>query len=186
MSDILILCVDGLQGLPEALARVFPQATIQTCVVPLVRHSLRFVHDKERTAVAADLKTIYQALTEAEALQALERFQSQWARKSPVIAKSWRANWQRVKPMFELPAEIRQALYTTPVIESLNFSLRKILKNRHAFPHDEALSRRLSLGLERVSQKWTMPIINWKAALQQFAILFADRLSLEALAQFST
>lgn len=186
VSDILILCVDGLKGLPEAIASVFPKATIQTCVVHLVRHSLSFVQDKERKAVAADLKPIYQAVTETEALQALEHFQSQWDKKYPVIAKSWRANWNRVKPMFELPAEIRQAVYTTNVIESLNFSLRKILKNRNAFPHDEAVYRLLYLGLERVSQKWTMPIKNWKAALQQFAILFEDRLSLEALAQLVT
>jgi putative transposase len=186
VTDILILCVDGLKGLPEAIASVFPEATIQTCVVHLVRHSLRFVNDKDRKAVAADLKPIYQAVTEAEALQALEHFQSQWDKKYPVIAKSWRANWNRVKPMFELPAEIRQAVYTTNVIESLNFSLRKILKNRNAFPHDEAVYRLLYLGLERISQKWTMPIKNWKAALQQFAILFEDRLPLELLAQLST
>lgn len=186
VSDILILCLDGLKGLPEAIASVFPQATIQTCVVHLVRHSLRFVADKERKAVAAALKPIYQAVSETAALQALERFQSQWDKKYPVIAKAWRANWQRVKPMFELPAEIRQAVYTTNVIESLNFSLRKILKNRNAFPHDEAVYRLLYLGLERISQKWTMPIRNWRAALQQFAILFADRLPLEVLAPLST
>lgn len=107
MADILILCLDGLKGLPEAIATVFPKATIQACVVHLVRHSLRFVADKESKAVAADLKPIYQALTEAEALQALERFQSRWDKHYPVIAKSWRANWSRVKPMFALPAEIR-------------------------------------------------------------------------------
>ena len=107
VADILILCVDGLKGLPEAIASVFPNATIQTCVVHLVRHSLSFVNDKERTAVAAALKPIYQALTEAEAWQALEHFQSLWDKKYPVIAKAWRANWNRVKPMFELPAEIR-------------------------------------------------------------------------------
>jgi putative transposase len=186
IADILILCLDGLKGLPEAIATVFPKATIQTCVVHLVRHSLSFVADKERKAVAADLKPIYQAVTEAAALQALERFQSRWDKSYPVIAKSWRANWSRVKPMFELPAEIRQAVYTTNIIESLNFSLRKILKNRHAFPHDEAVYRLLYLGLERISRKWTMPIRNWKAALQQFAILFEDRLPLELLAQVST
>lgn len=186
VTDILILCLDGLKGLPEAIATVFPAATIQTCVVHLVRHSLSFVADKERKAVAADLKRIYQAVTETEALQALDRFQTQWDKKYPLIAKSWRANWNRVKPMFELPAEIRQAVYTTNVVESLNFSLRKILKNRNAFPHDEAVYRLLYLGLERISQKWTMPIKNWKAALQQFAILFENRLPLERLAQGST
>lgn len=183
LADILILCLDGLKGLPEAVSSLFPRTAIQTCVVHLVRHSLSFVADKERKAVAADLKLICQATSETEALQALERFQSRWDRKYPVIAKAWRANRNRVKPMFALPAEIRQAVYTTKVIESLNFISRKLLKNRNAFPHDEAVYRLLSLGLEQISQKWTMPIKNWKGALQQFAMLFEDRLPLEVLAQ---
>ena len=182
LTDIFLLCVDGLKGLPEAIEAVYPQTTVQTCVVHLVRHSLSFVSDKDRKGVATDLKKIYQAATEAEALKALEGFQLQWDRRYPVIAKSWRANWGRVRPMFELPAEIRQAVYTTNVIESLNFSLRKILKGRAAFPNDEAVYRLIYLGLEQVSRKWTMPIRNWKAALQQFAILYEDRLPLEALA----
>lgn len=186
IEDIFILCVDGLKGLPEAIASVYPQATVQTCVVHLVRHSLSFVSEKERKAVAADLKKIYQAATEAEALQELEEFQLRWDRKYPVIAKSWRANWGRVKPMFELPQEIRRAVYTTNVVESLNFSLRKIIKGRASFPNDESVYRLVYLGLEQVSRRWTMPIRNWKAALQQFAILYEDRLPLEALAQSAT
>ena len=182
VEDIFIACVDGLKGLPEAIESVFPKTTVQTCVVHLVRHSLSFVSDKERKAVAADLKTIYQAATETEALQSLEKFQIKWDKKYPVISRSWRANWGRVKPMFELPAEIRRVVYTTNVIESLNFSLRKIIKGRSAFPNDDSVFRLIYLGLEQVSRKWTMPIKNWKAALQQFAILYEDRLPLEALA----
>jgi transposase-like protein len=106
-----------------------------------------------------------------------------WDRKYPLISRSWRANWDRVKTMFELSAEIRRAVYTTNVIESLNFSLRKIIKNRAAFPNDEAVYRLIYLGLENVSRKWTMPIRNWKEALQQLAILYEDRLPLEAMAQ---
>lgn len=181
VEDIFIACVDGLKGLPEAIESVFPRTTVQTCAVHLVRHSLSFVSHKERKAVAADLKTIYQAATETEALQALEKFQIKWDKKYPVISRSWRANWARVKPMFELPADIRRVVYTTNVIESLNFSLRKIIKGRNAFPNDDSVYRLIYLGLEQISRKWTMPIKNWKVALQQFAILYEDRLPLEAL-----
>jgi putative transposase len=181
VEDIFIACVDGLKGLPEAIESVFPRATVQTCAVHLVRHSLSFVGHKERKAVAADLKTIYQAATETEALQELEKFQIKWDKKYPIISRSWRANWARVKPMFELPADIRRVVYTTNVIESLNFSLRKIIKGRSAFPNDDSVYRLIYLGLEQISRKWTMPIKNWKAALQQFAILYEDRLPLEAL-----
>lgn len=183
VNDVFIACVDGLKGLPEALATVFPRTTVQTCVVHLVRHSLSFVSEKDRKAVAAALKLIYQAATEAEALEALDQFQVNWERKYPVIARSWRANWARVKPMFELPAEIRRVVYTTNIIESMNFSLRKIIKGRSAFPNDDSVYRLIYLGLEQVSRKWTMPIKNWKAALQQLAILYEDRLPLEALIQ---
>jgi len=181
VEDIFIACVDGLKGLPEAIESVFPRTTVQTCVVHLARRSLNFVGDKDRKAVADDLKAIYQAATETEALQALEKFQIKWDKKYPVISRSWRANWARVKPMFELPAEIRRVVYTTNVIESLNFSLRKIIKGRNAFPNDDSVYRLIYLGLEQISRKWTMPIRNWKAALQQFAILYEDRLPLEAL-----
>jgi putative transposase len=113
VEDIFIACVDGLKGLPEASESVFPKTTVQTCVVHRVRHSLSFVSDKERKAVAADLRLSSQAATETEALQSLEKFQIKWDKKSPVIARSWRANRARVKPMFELPAEIRRVVYRT-------------------------------------------------------------------------
>jgi len=179
VEEILILCCDGLKGLPEAVASFFPRTTVQTCVVHLVRRSLSFVSYKERRAVAADLKPIYQAATEIEALQALDQFQIKWEKHYPMIARSWRGNWDRVRPMFELPAEIRRAVYTTNVIESLNYSLRKVLKNRAAFPHDEAVFRLIYLGLQPVSRRWTRPIQDWPAALQQLALLFEDRLPLD-------
>ena len=182
LQDILILCCDGLKGLPEAVESIFPATTVQTCVVHLVRYCLRMTGDQDGKPVAADLKTIYQAASESEALRALEAFQVKWDKKYPLIAKSWRANWARIKPMFELPAEIRRAVYTTNVIESRNFIRRKIHKGRSAFPNDEAVYRLVYLGLEQVSRKWTMPIRHWKAALQQFAILFEDRLPLAGLA----
>jgi putative transposase len=181
VERILIFCCDGLKGLPEAVETYFPQTVVQTCVVHLIRRSLSFVNYKDRKAVAADLKPIYQAATETEALQALEQFQLKWEKRYPMIAKSWRANWSRLRPMFELPPEIRRAVYTTNVIESLNFSLRKIIKNRAAFPNDEAVFRLIFLGLKPVSQKWAIPIKNWKAALQQLALLSDDQVILDAL-----
>ena len=181
IRDIFVVCVDGLKGLPEAIESVFPQTTVQTCVVHLVRHSLGFVNYNDRKTVAADLQSIYQSATETEALQALEKFQIKWDKKYPLIARSWRANWGRVRPMFDLPIEIRRVVYTTNVIESLNFSLRKIIKGRSSFPNDESVYRLIYLGLAHVSKKWTMPIKNWRSALQQFAILYDNRLPLEAL-----
>src|SRR5262249_19663830 len=158
VEDIFIACVDGLKGLPEAIESVFPRTTVQTCVVHLVRHSLSFVGDKDRRAVAADHKTIYQAATETEALEALEKFQIKWDKKYPVISRSWRANWSRVKPMFELPAEIRRVVYTTNVIEALNFSFRKIIKSRSAFPKDHSGYRLFYLGMEEMSRQGCVAI----------------------------
>jgi putative transposase len=125
VEDVFIACVDRLKGLPEAIESVFPRTTAQTCVVHLVRHSLSFVGHKERKAVASDLKTIYQAATETEALQALEKFQIKWDKKYPAISRSWRANWARVKPMFELPPEIRRVVYTTNVTPVAQLQLEK-------------------------------------------------------------
>lgn len=181
VERILILCCDGLKGLPETVETYFPKTVIQTCVVHLIRRSLSFVHYQDRKMVVADLKLIYQAATETEALQALEQFQLKWERRYPVIAKSWRANWNRVRPMFELPAEIRRAVYTTNAIESLNYSLRKIIKNRAAFPHDDSVFRLIYLGLQPITQRWTLPIQNWKIALQQLSLLFEDQIPLNSL-----
>jgi putative transposase len=175
VTDIFIACVDGLKGFPEAIEAVFPQTQVQLCMVHLVRHSLSYVSHKDRKAVADDLKTIYQAVTLAEAERQLTAFEETWAASYPVIAKSWRANWARVVPMFSYPAEIRRAVYTTNTIESLNMTLRKVSKNRALFPNDEAVFKLLYLALRNISQRWTMPIRNWSAAMNQFAILFDGR-----------
>jgi putative transposase len=177
VKDILISCVDGLKGLPEALTSVFPQTQVQLCLVHLVRYSLNFVGYKERKAVATDLKKIYHAPNEAAAAQALDEFESQWGEKYPTIVKSWRANWERICPMFSYPAEIRKVVYTTNAIESLNMSLRKIIKNRAAFPSEEAAYKLLYLALQNIQKKWTMPIHDWARALNQLAILFDGRLT---------
>jgi transposase-like protein len=175
VEDCFVACVDGLKGLPEAIEAVYPETQVQLCIVHKVRNALRYVPWKERKAVAADLRAIYGAATLEEAEQALERFAERWDEKYPAITPAWRADWTRLTVFFDFPPEIRRVIYTTNAIESLNYSMRKVLKNRGAFPNDESISKLLYLGLNRVAKKWTMPIRNWKAALNQFVIMFGDR-----------
>ena len=172
VADILIACVDGLKGFPEAIEAVFPCAEVQLCLVHLVRHSLNFVSWKQRKEVAADLRTIYTAATVDEAAVALEKFAATWDAQYPQIAKSWRNNWARIIPFFAYAPEIRKVIYTTNAVESVNFSLRKLIKTRGAFPTDEAALKLLYLGLRNIGKRWTMPIQNWKQAMSQLMIRF--------------
>lgn len=181
VSDILIACVDGLKGFPEAIESVFPQTEIQLCIVHLVRHSLNFVGWKQRKEVAADLKLIYRAATEVEAEQRLAEFSLKWDAKFPMIGKSWRNNWTRVIPLFAHPPEIRKVIYTTNAIESLNMSLRKVTKARGSFPNDEAVSKLLYLALRNIAKNWTKPVHDWKHALNRFAIIYENRLPAELI-----
>jgi len=176
VTDILIACVDGLKGFPEAIETVFPKTEVQLCIVHLVRYSLNFVGWKQRKEVARDLKLIYTSATEAEAETRLAEFAAKWDAKFPTIAKSWRNNWARVIPFFAHPPEIRKVIYTTNTVESLNMSLRKVTKARSSFPNDEAVLKLLYLALRNIAKKWTMPIREWKAALNRFAIVYEDRL----------
>lgn len=176
VEDIFIACVDGLKGFPEAIEAEYPQTKVQLCIVHMVRGSLRYVGWKERKAVAAELRTIYRAATEAEAEAALDAFEDEWGQRFPVIVRSWRSNWNNLRTIFDYPAEIRKIIYTTNAIESLNHSLRKVLKNRKAFPTDDALLKVLYLGLGRASRKWTRPLHNWSSALQRFTIEFGERM----------
>src|SRR5437868_2274796 len=176
VRDIFIGCVDGLKGFPDAMQAVFPATAVQLCVVHMVRNSLNYVGWKERKAVALDLKQIYRAATVAEAEQALGQFEQKWDRKYPSISKSWRTHWPELITFLKYPADIRRAIYTTNAIESLNRALRKISKNRGVFPHEESLLKLYYMALERIAKKWTMPIHNWSAALNRFAIEFAERM----------
>lgn len=176
VQDIFIACVDGLKGFPEAIEAVFPQTTVQLCIVHMVRHSLNYVPWKRRLEVAADLRAIYSAATAEEAEQRLTEFEAKWDADYRPIGQSWRRNWERLIPFFDYPADIRKVIYTTNAIESVNFSLRKLTKHRGAFPNDEALMKLLYLALRNISKKWTMPIRDWKAALNRFTIQFAERL----------
>lgn len=175
VQDCFVACIDGLKGLPEAIEAVFPKTQVQLCIVHKLRNSLKYVTWKERKAVAADLKTIYGATTITEAELALDRFADRWNAKYPAISPSWRADWERLTVFFDYPPEIRKVIYTTNAIESLNYSLRKVLKNRGAFPNDESIVKLLYLALQKIAKRWTMPIRDWKAALNQFVILFGER-----------
>ena len=185
VQDIFIACIDGLKGFPEAIEAIFPNTQVQLCMVHLVRHSLSYVSHRDRKEVAADLKAIYQAATLGEAEQQLNEFEERWAETYPVISKSWRGSWSRVVPMFSYPSEIRRVIYTTNTIESLNMTLRKLTKNRSLFPNDEAVFKLMYLGLNNISQRWTMPIKNWSGAMNQFAILFEGRVPMGGLSQNS-
>ena len=176
VQDIFIACVDGLKGFPEAIETVFSRTQVQLCIVHMVRNSLRYVSWKQRKEVATDLKTIYQAATAEQAEMELAAFEEKWDKTHPSIGQSWRRNWERITPFFAYPPEIRKVIYTTNAIESLNMSLRKVTKNRGSFPNDEAMLKLLYLALNNIAKKWTMPIRDWKAALNRFSILFGDRM----------
>ncbi|WP_446810954.1 IS256 family transposase [Methylomonas sp. 2BW1-5-20] len=176
VQDIFIACVDGLKGFPEAIETVYPHTAVQLCIVHLVRNSLNYVGWKMRKQIAADLKQIYQSATVAEAEQKLAEFEVQWNEAYPPIAQIWRRNWDRIIPFFDYPPEIRRIIYTTNAIESVNMSLRKITKNRGSCPSDEALSKLFYLALMNISKKWTMPLHDWKPALNRFSIQFEDRM----------
>lgn len=175
VQDILIACVDGLKGFPEAIQAVFPRTEVQLCIVHLIRSSTRQVAFKEMKEVAADLQPIYTAPTAEAAEIALDDFDKKWGQKYPMIARSWRNVWANVVPFFKFPPEIRRVIYTTNVIESVNSSIRHITNNRALFPNDESVFKLLYLALTNAARKWTMPIRDWRPALQQFAILFEGR-----------
>ena len=178
LNDILIACVDGLKGFEEAIHTVFPKTEVQLCIVHMVRNSLKYVSYKDRKAVAADLRLIYNAVTEEEASLNLANFKEKWDNRYPSIGKSWEGNWTKIITYFAYPGDIRKAIYTTNAIESLNMSLRKIIKNRASFPTDEAVLKLLFLALRNISKKWTMPIQDWGKAMNQFALHFGERVPL--------
>jgi transposase-like protein len=175
MQDVLVACVDGLTGFPDAIATVFPKTQTQLCIVHLVRNSLRYVSWKDKKAVVADLKQIYQSVTEQEAALELEKFATRWDSQYPSISRSWREHWVNIIPFFEYPEAIRKVIYTTNAIESLNSVIRKAVDAHKLFPNDNAALKVIFLATEQAAKKWTMPIRDWKAAINQFMILFPDR-----------
>ena len=174
LNDILIAVVDGLKGFPEAIGAVYPQTMVQTCIVHLIRNSLQFVSWKDRKSIMPDLKAIYRAANAEAALERLDAFEAKWGRQYPTIAPAWRRAWDYVTPLFAFPPSIRKMIYTTNAVESLNRSLRKIIKTRGSFPTDDAALKLLYLAIQNAGLRWRRPI-EWTAAMSQFAILFGDR-----------
>ncbi len=176
VEDILVAVVDGLKGFPEAITAVFPDATVQTCIVHLLRQSLAFVAHKDRKAVAAALKEVYRAVDAAAAEAALAAFEGgPWGRKYPAIGQAWRRAWGEVVPFYAFPGEVRRILYTTNAIEALNAKLRRAVRARGHFPTDEAAMKLLFLVLNRTEREWRMPPREWAMAKAQFAVLFGER-----------
>ena len=176
LNDILIAIVDGLKGFPEAINAVFPLTTVQTCIVHLVRHSLNFCSYKDRKIVAGDLKIVYRAETAEAAVQRLEEFDAKWGGQYLTIAQSWRNKWEHVIPFFAFPQDIRRIIYTTNAIESLNASIRKIIKTRGSFPNDESAIKLIYLAIQNAGQLSNRGTREWKTALNQFAIVFSGRI----------
>ncbi len=175
-EDILVAVVDGLRGFPEAIESVFPEVRVQTCIVHLIRHSLKFASWKERKPLAAALKLIYRAETAEAALHQLEEFeQGPWGRKYPTVAQSWRRQWEQVTPFFAFAPEIRKIIYTTNAIESLHSQVRKSVRTRGHFPSDQAATKLIWLVLRNIEATWKRPPVSWAKARSQFAILFGDR-----------
>jgi putative transposase len=175
-NDILIAVTDGLKGMGEALAVVYPATTLQTCIVHLIRNSLDYASWTDRKALAAAIKPIYRAVSAEAALGELDAFeQSQWGKKFPTVVSAWRRVWDKVIPFFAFPPEVRRVIYTTNAIESVNARLRKIIKTRGHFPSDEAATKLIWLALRNITTDWGRAANNWKSAMNQFAILYEDR-----------
>jgi transposase-like protein len=176
LTDIFIVCIDGLSGFAEAIHAAYPEAKVQLCIVHLVRAALRYVSTQDSKAVVVDLKKIYEAATVVEAERALDAFAQAWDAKYPTIAKMWRAKWTNIITLFDYPPAIRRAIYTTNAIESVNSVIRKFTRNRKIYPNEESALKIVYMAIREASRRWTMPIRHWKQALNHFAILFAGRL----------
>ena len=175
VEDILIACMDGLTGFPDAVKAVFPNTHIQHCIVHMIRNSTKFVSYKDLKAVCRDLKEVYSAVNAGSGHEALEEFGKKWNDKYPMIQASWERNWNNLTEFFNYPEDIRRAIYTTNAIESLNFSLRKVTRNKSSFPDDDSIYKVMYLAIKNASARWTMSIKDWGLAVNQFAILFDGR-----------
>jgi len=175
VQDILIAAVDGLVGFPEAIGAVFPKTEVQLCIVHMVRNSTKFVSWKDRKELCADLRTIYSSATLEQAELSLEAFGRKWDSKYPSVSKLWQRHWENIIPFFDYTDEIRKVIYTTNAIESLNRSLRKVLKTKGSFPTDDSIMKLMYLAMQNIAKKWTMPIHNWGAVINQFSIKFEGR-----------
>ena len=179
VEDILIACVDGLKGFPDAIKTVFPKAEIQLCIIHMIRNTLKYVGSKYQKEFMTDLKLAYKAPTEDKAKAELDNLENKWGGRYPLVIKSWRRNWENLSTYFKFPDEIRRMIYTTNAVESLHRQMRKVTKNRSIFPNDEALSKILFLAIRDVSKKWTMPLQNRAFAISQLYVIFEGRFKLD-------
>ena len=178
VQDILIAAVDGLVGFPDAIGAVYPETEVQLCIVHMIRNSTKYVSWKDRKMLCADLKTIYGSKTIGEAELSLQAFEEKWDGKYPTVSQLWHRHWDNIIPFFAYPAEIRKVIYTTNAIESLNRSLRKVLKTKGSFPNDESIIKLMYLAMQNIAKKWTMPIRNWGSVINQLSIKFEGRIPL--------
>lgn len=176
LVDIFVACIDGLSGFSEAIHAAYPATSVQLCIVHLVRAALRYVSNEDSKQVVHDLKKIYQAATVLEAEQALDEFAQAWDAKYPTIAKQWRVKWTDIITLFDFPAAIRKAIYTTNAIESVNSVIRKFTRNRKIYPNEQSALKLVYMAITEASKKWTRPIHHWKQALNHFAIMYEDRM----------
>ena len=179
VKDILIACVDGLKGFPEAIEALFPNTEVQLCIVHQIRNSLKYVGSKNQKEFMADLKRIYKARNKELAAEELNILEGKWNDKYPIVIRSWRNNWERLSQYFKYPEDIRRIIYTTNTIEAVHRQFRKLTKTKGAFPNQDSLLKLLYMGIQNASRKWTMPIQNWSLTLSQLAIFFEGRLDKE-------
>jgi transposase-like protein len=177
VQDILISCIDGLKGFPDAIRTIFPKVKIQLCVIHQIRNTLKYIASKDQKSFMKDLKNVYSAPTEEAALLELDKLEERWQKKYSLPVKSWRENWGNLSTYFEYPQEIRTIIYTTNAVEALHRQFRKVTKTRALFPNDDALKKLLFLAYRDISKKWTMPVRNWSFVISQFSIIFEERLT---------
>lgn len=178
VEDILIACIDGLKGFPEAIASVFPQTRVQLCIVHQIRSSMKYVPDKEKKAVMQDLKPVYKAVNAEQGYERLLEFDEKWGKKYPLTVRSWQQNWDNLSTFFEYDGDVRRVIYTTNPIEGMHRQVRKITKTKGAFTSEQALLKLMYLVIREITKKWTMPIHNWGLTISQLFIKFGDRLRL--------
>lgn len=176
VQDILIACVDGLKGFPEAIAAIYPQTEVQLCVVHQIRNSIRYVASRDQKAFMADLKPIYRADTKSAAETALDELEDKWGEKYGVVIQSWRTKWHLLSAYFKYPKAIRKPIYTTNAVGAVHRQFRKLTKTKGAFPNEDSLMKLLYIGIQQASEKWTMPVTNWGQTITQLSIYFEGRL----------
>ena len=178
VHDILIACVDGLKGFPDAIQSVFPNTTVQLCIVHQIRNSIKYVGSKHQKEFLKDLKRVYGAVSKEAAETELFNLNEKWGEKYPIVIKSWQDNWEKLTEYFQFTSDIRRMIYTTNTVEGYHRQIRKVTKNKGVFPSDTALEKQVYLAYRNIRKKWTMPLANWGPIAQQLAIKFGDRLKL--------